>query len=354
MSGDLIPPNGDNGAYKETDHQGQEHPQNQLDKVYIFFRKYGKTMVGILIAISFVEFACVFLEHVANVFHGPVAAFCNWISLSGQLFVIGLLAFKFTKWRKTLWVIIAGLCVLMGVNIFLNWASVRSGPQNPQNVSAADSKIFQAQLSAALKEALKNQEASVADSPFNISYSGISINFMIRFGPSIKGRDNYIFDCGQTLNKNRLSVFLNTDDALVLKVYDQGSMPTEIKVQPSLETFNFDSPQYIVCEFGMTNNFSFLRIVINGKQVAEEDHPWPIQIFNPGGSRFFVGSDMNARQGGVFMLGEMFVTKQTISHDGLIQLLHYFDETTATNGACWVFTGVQSMATAPNKPLIFN
>jgi hypothetical protein len=162
---------------------------------------------------------------------------------------------------------------------------------------------------------------------FEAKLPGISFNMLIRLRKPIEGRDNYVFDFGENWGKNRISLYIDSEQSLCFRVIDQDSQPIVIKVKPALETFNFDSLCYLLCEYGSTNNFSFVRMDINGRRAVEKHQATPIIVSAPISAMLFVmGSDLSKRDGGVFDVEEFFCYATTFDRTAEIGALNYLNE----------------------------
>ena len=190
---------------------------------------------------------------------------------------------------------------------------VKSGSTSASNTTEEPKWVGHTQTELATKEDLiafkQTLDKSIATIEQNaaetnlldISLPGVSVLYVLRLGKPIAGRNNFIFDSGEGTDKNRFSVFLDAEENLCCRVLDRDSKQFTVKTSPALDTFDIGNLIFLACEYGSTDRFSFVRIIINGKQVAEMHQDTPIIISKPLTSYgWFLGADLNGTNGGVF------------------------------------------------------
>jgi hypothetical protein len=126
------------------------------------------------------------------------------------------------------------------------------------------------------------------------------------------GNNQFVLDIG-SMERNRFSLYLDSQHNLCFKVVDEGANAMMVKVEPGLNTFLFDNVIYVFCEYGSAEDFSFVRLVINGKDVAEKHQNGPIKL--PGqflGDTMVIGQDLDAKNGGAFVMAAVVFFKTTM------------------------------------------
>ncbi len=79
----------------------------------------------------------------------------------------------------------------------------------------------------------------------------------------------------------------------------------------------FEKFVYMFCEVGTASGYSYLRALVNGKEVARSDFEFPLEL----GSRRWmatVGADGNGKNGGAFLMMEMGAFSTTLSDTELL------------------------------------
>lgn len=157
-------------------------------------------------------------------------------------------------------------------------------------------------------------------------FPGFAAIDLICLHQPISGRDNYIFDVGENLKRNRISLFVDTKQNLCFRVIDQEAQAIMVKVKPALETFTFGETFCVMCEFGSTNNFSFLRVIINGNRVAETNQKNSIVVSTPiNGMEKRLGTDISGQNGCVFRSQDFVIYSLTLNREVEMFWLEYMN-----------------------------
>ena len=97
-----------------------------------------------------------------------------------------------------------------------------------------------------------------------------------------------------------------------------------LKVSPSLDTFLLDNEIYLFCEYGSETDYSFMRVVINGKQVAEKHQNAPIIMSeNLQSYPAIFGFDLNHQNVGNFDMGCFMEFSATIDNESKKFLINW-------------------------------
>ena len=183
-----------------------------------------------------------------------------------------------------------------------------------------------AEIAEAVKLTLANLDQNKNNTNFfDLRRPGFSILMVLKLGNPIHGRDNFIFDCGQNVESNRISIFLDSNTNLCFSVTDREAKPLVIKVRPALDTFQLGSLFYFLCEYGSVQDFSSVRMVINGMEVAEINQTTPIIMSYPViVGTMVLSSNLNHQNGGVFGADTIAVFHETVDNANAKKLVHYF------------------------------
>lgn len=136
---------------------------------------------------------------------------------------------------------------------------------------------------------------------YETNYPGWSLQFLLRFGKPVPGRTNYIFDIGGKPDSNRISLYLDEAHELCFRVIDSKGKAKQASVGHGLGTFRIGEVHYLAADYGIAPDFSFVRLLIDGKEVDEHRQAMPVIISKPiEDLKFVMGSDIQHKNGGVF------------------------------------------------------
>ena len=126
-----------------------------------------------------------------------------------------------------------------------------------------------------LKQQMLRIESELTKNLINadtLEYPGYSISFMIAIYNNEYNRKAYVFDMGNEINKERLSLYINKSNELCFRIIDSSEEVRTISVNQSTGYFTFNRLMFITCEYGEKDNKSFQRILINGKEVENYNY----------------------------------------------------------------------------------
>ena len=157
-------------------------------------------------------------------------------------------------------------------------------------------------------------------------YPGFCVHLLLNLGEQAAGRDNFILDTGMADDRDRISIFINRDKNLCFRVIGDDGQPVTLEVSPSINTFQYSNKIWLACDYGMTNDFCFMRMLIDGKKVAENLQASPMVsplqwlTFNPvlaanaegvATNHFIIGNDIYSQNSGSFVLSGVILSTNT-------------------------------------------
>ncbi len=143
------------------------------------------------------------------------------------------------------------------------------------------------------------------------SAPGLQVCFFLGLGARVPDRDNFIFDARDT-HGTRVSLYLDPQGTMFLRVLD-GTRSDEIHVAPGLDTgLIFGNLVQVTLAYGSTPSYSFLRLVINGKEVGY-GRKIPALRAPVSDMDVVFGADIERRNGSVISVGLMTVYSGTLS-----------------------------------------
>ena len=159
--------------------------------------------------------------------------------------------------------------------------------------------------------------------PYQEEDIGSSIHLVIKLHQNPYISDHYIIDMGE-LNKNRVSLFLNTKNFLVFRVIDKNSTQYEASILGDSLKLS-ERYNYVNIEFGLNSKYSFLKILVNGKELVKNQYDYliPFDTTAIKNMPFSLGADLNNRNYACFSIAELIIRTRTSSKDEKIELLNY-------------------------------
>jgi len=140
-------------------------------------------------------------------------------------------------------------------------------------------------------------------------------------------RRKYIFDVGDSPFKNRWSIYLDEKDSFCLEIVDSSGTSHQVAVHPGTLDFELGQFCYLCCEFGNSDSFSVLQILVNNRIAVKRELASPIDIARGlDFSKRTIGSDLEGQNGGLFDLAELCVYDRVLEFRARAKLTDHFFE----------------------------
>jgi hypothetical protein len=144
--------------------------------------------------------------------------------------------------------------------------------------------------------------------------SGASWHAILTLHKIDVSRRQYIFDVGDSLSRNRWSVYLNERGQLCFEILDQDGVVHTISVSPGNQSFHFDVKTYVCCEFGSSDDFSWMQLLVDNRIVAEREWASPISVSSGlDFGRKIIGADLEAKNHGTFTMAGLAIYQNTLT-----------------------------------------
>jgi hypothetical protein len=117
----------------------------------------------------------------------------------------------------------------------------------------------------------------------------------------------------------KVGFYLSASNRYALSVTDINGEEYKLDIPLGANGLPFGKWAYIFCEVGTASSYSYLRAVLNGKEVARRDFDFPLDL----GSRQWMpvlGADASGKNSGAFMMTEMGAFSTTLSDKELMAL----------------------------------
>jgi hypothetical protein len=109
------------------------------------------------------------------------------------------------------------------------------------------------------------EKFEVPDITSEASFPGASIAMVLNINQQNEKRRKYFFDLAENTNTNRISLFLDANDIMVFELIDGFGEKYNVRIPPNI--FPFNEYFFLYCEYGTTEELSFLRVFIENKLV---------------------------------------------------------------------------------------
>lgn len=150
---------------------------------------------------------------------------------------------------------------------------------------------------------------------------GRSLHFMI-IPRRLEGRPSYVMDIGSHADRNRISLYFDERQRLVLRVVDGDREAHIVRMAMGDERLLYDRLAYIVCEVGVGAGHAFLSIEIDGQHFA--DARLPGFDFDPeGGLPYVLGADVTGTAHSAMDVAEILVYDRTLTFWERVDLRNY-------------------------------
>lgn len=155
-------------------------------------------------------------------------------------------------------------------------------------------------------------------------------------------KDKYIIDGGQ-ISKNRVSVLLDNYNNLLFQVIDQesNSWITSVNYNKDL----FEKYHVFHFEIGISDDYSFMRIILDGKTKSKNAYECKIPFNNVANLQkdMVLGADINRKNNSTFYVSRMAQYSSTLTQKSVNDIYKYL---TREEISKWMFfDGTSSMAT---------
>lgn len=155
--------------------------------------------------------------------------------------------------------------------------------------------------------------------------SGASWHAVITLHKVNVQRRQYIFDAGDSLSKNRWSIYLDERDIFHFEIIDWDGISHSVSVRLGRRSFEFSETCYLCCEFGNSDNFSIMQILVNNRIVAKRELAYPLNITTGLNFRIkTIAADIEERNFGTFDMAELAIYSNTLTFWQRAGLAEYF------------------------------
>jgi hypothetical protein len=148
--------------------------------------------------------------------------------------------------------------------------------------------------------------------------NGFSVSGILTIKSDTSHRRKFIFDTGESLYKNRISLYLDPGDNLILRLIDNNGETFSVTRKINFITFKINARYFIYCDVGTSENYSFMRIFLDDREVARQNFNSSINIKSEEDFKgISLGSDIEGENNGNFemsflSIGELLPKKKRV------------------------------------------
>jgi len=154
---------------------------------------------------------------------------------------------------------------------------------------------------------------------------GATIATVIELTKRPTDSQEYIFDMGQKLNSNRVSLYLKKDTGLNFEMITEHGQSRSVSI-PLGENLAIDEPVVLYIEIASSTELSYVRIFIGAKIMDQflMTEEIPIDIFGDDGDmRITFGANMLGNQNAAFLMGEHLTYSKVQPLDTRLEIIDY-------------------------------
>ncbi len=151
---------------------------------------------------------------------------------------------------------------------------------------------------------------------------GVSFHAALRIDNVTALRRKYIFEL-KSPDGPAAAFFLSASNLFTFAVSDTRGESYSIQLPIGKDGIPMGRFIHLVCEGGSSSNSSFLRILVDGKQIQRRDFPLPIDM----GNRLWqltIGADSEKKNNATFALAEVIFYTMTFNEDEHRKTSEYF------------------------------
>jgi hypothetical protein len=164
-----------------------------------------------------------------------------------------------------------------------------------------------------------------AETQVNEKYPGFSIHMVVALYKLDEKRRKYTLDLPGD-KRGRLSIYHDPFDVFALSITDVYGEIHSLRVPSGPSGVPFYELIYLACEVGVRHNSTFLRVVVNGRQVGVIDFPFKIETGTIDVVGGVLGADLNGENGARFDMYEVVAYTSTLTTSETQRLLTYFSK----------------------------
>lgn len=159
---------------------------------------------------------------------------------------------------------------------------------------------------------LQQQHATLFGNPGDLS--GTSWHAIVTLQWFDLGRRQYVFDAGNSLSRDRWSVYFDERGRLTFEIIESDGSAHAVSVAPGTNDFKLGFRHYICCEFGSSDNFSTMQIFVDNRIADRRERSVPLRISTRMDfRRNIIGADLEQKNHGTYDMAGLVIYTQALS-----------------------------------------
>jgi hypothetical protein len=203
---------------------------------------------------------------------------------------------------RTFFIVISSLLFLAGLTLtILTYASPPTADEIAKRVA----------------EVLQRNSTPIVH-PLDEKLPGFASGMMVRTEDVTEMRRKYQFDF-HTTEGAKAGFYLSASNRFAFSVTDIHGEPYTLDIPLGSNGIPFEKFAYVFCEVGTASSYSYLRALVDGKEVARRDLSFPLDL----GSRHWlpeIGADANGRNRAAMSFAEGGIFSMTLSDSEIAAL----------------------------------
>lgn len=175
----------------------------------------------------------------------------------------------------------------------------------------------------------KFEMISNTDTLLNSIQKGKSFYTVLSLNQNPDYKRKYISDIIYDKSPGQISLYLDVDNNLVFRIVDLQGETYTLKIAQQVHGLIKEKPHFIYCDFGSSDDYSFMRMFINEKEVGRLNLSSYVDFPNSNIVKKTIGSDITGSYSSSFMLSEIvFFDKPFLKKeiDSLrVKVLNYYN-----------------------------
>lgn len=163
---------------------------------------------------------------------------------------------------------------------------------------------------------------TLSDDPSERVTDGFSLFAILQVNEVLDKKKKYIFDCGESTTLNRLSLYLDFDNNLVLTIIDNSGVPYSVRAVPNFISFKEKATYFLHCSIGYSKDFSFIRIFLDDRLVGIQTFNNKISAEKLNCAMPKIGCDMENHFCGSFYLSSLIIHKKAFKRKEIIDIMN--------------------------------
>lgn len=150
------------------------------------------------------------------------------------------------------------------------------------------------------------------DLPNRSSMPGLSLESMVAIRRTGLERRQYLYDSG-VADGERISEYISQGEIFTFSMTDAHGEQHSVVVPLGSAGIPYDEWNFLICELGIGVDSSFMRVVVNGKELAYSNFPERLPIKLHPEAKTYVGNSIKKNEGASFMIGFLAIYSSTLT-----------------------------------------